>query len=116
MTRLRGFGLRRVRGFRVLAETVAGVVVFVSVIADAVVDVVVGVLHPWLVRGAVSSTVSAGTATWVVGGRLGGGPARCVPAGARSSSVRHCAEVVEVRGHASAPYLARQMSVRDSHV
>ena len=106
--RVRGFGLRRVRGFRVLVETVAGVVVFVGIIADAVVDVVVGVLHPWLVRG----VAGVRTATRVPGGGLSGSPARC----ARSSGVRHCAEVVENCGRASAPYLARQMSVRDSHV
>ena len=115
-TRLRGFGLRRVRGFRVLAKAVAGVVVFVNVVVDVVVAVVVavvvGVFHPWLVRG----PAGAGTATWVPGSGLSGSPARCAPAGARSSSVRHCAEVVEVRGRASAPYLARQMSVSDSHV
>ena len=100
------------RGFRVLAEAIAGVVVFVSVVAGVVVDVVVRVLHPRLVRGA----AGAGTTTRVPGGGLGGGPARCAPAGARSSGVRHGAEVVENGGRASAPYLARQMSVRDSHV
>ena len=110
--RLRGFGLRRVRGFRVLAETVAGVVVFISVVADVVVDVVVGVLHPWLVCG----PAGARTTTRVPGGGLSGSPARCTPAGARSSGVRHWAEVVENCGHASAPYLVRQMSVSDSHV
>ena len=115
-TRLRGFGLRRVRGFRVLAETVAGVVVFVSVVADVdvavVIDVVVGVFHPWLVRG----PAGARTTTRVPGGGLSGSPAGCAPAGARSSGVRHGAEVVENCGRGAAPYLARQMSESDSHV
>ena len=99
----------------VLAETVTGVVIFVGVVVDTVVDVVAifaGMFHLWLVRG----PAGAGTSTRVPGSELSGSPARCAPAGARSSSVRHCAEVVEVCGRASAPYLARQMSVTDSHV
>ena len=115
-TRQRGFGLRRVRGFRVLAEAVAGVVVFVNVVVDVVVavvvDMVVGVFHPWLVRG----PAGARTTTRVPGGGLSGSPAGCAPAGARSSGVRHRVEVVENCGRTSAPYLARQMSVSDSHV
>ena len=102
------------RGLCVLADAVAGVVIFVGVVLDVVVDMVVvfaGVFHSRLVRG----PAGTGTATWVPGSRLSGSPARCMPAGARSSSVRHCAEVVEVRGRVSAPYLARQMSESDSH-
>ena len=116
--------LQWVRGLSVLAVVVAVVAAcvptgFVAVVTFGVgVDVVVvlaGVLHPWLVRGAVSGAASAGTATCVAGGRLGVGPARCTPAGARSSSIRHCTEVVEDCGSASAPYLVCQLSESDSH-
>ena len=90
------------------------VVIFVSMVVDVVV-VFAGVFHLWFVRGAVGGAAGAGTATRVPGSGLGGSPARCAPAGARSSSVRHCPEVVEIRGRASAPYLAHQLSVSDSH-
>ena len=90
------------RGLSVLAVVVAIVAVgvparFIVVVTFVVgVDIVVvfaGVLHPWLVRGAVSGAASVGTTTSVAG----------------------CAEVVEDCGRASAPYLAHQMSESDSH-
>ena len=103
--------LQWVRGLSILAVVVAVIAFLVGV--DVVV-IFARVPHPWLVCGAVSSMASPGTTTWVAGGRLGGGPARCAPAGACSSSIRHCAEVVEDCGRASAPYLVRQLSESDS--
>ena len=83
--RLRGLRLRWVRGLCVLAEAVAGVVIFVSVVADVVVDVVVGVLHPWLVRGAAGT----GTTTRVpaVGSVVALPDARLLARAARVSAI-----------------------------
>ena len=106
------WALRRVRGLSILAMVFAEVVV--SVCVDVVV-VFARVLHARLVRGALGGAASARTATSVAGGRLSGSSTRRAPAGARSSGIRHCAEVIKDCGRASAPYLARQLSESDSH-
>ena len=99
------------RGLSVLA--VVFTVFAVSVCVDVVV-VFAGVLHVWLVRGALGGAASTRAAASVAGGRLSGSSTGCAPAGASCSGIRHCAEVIESWRRASAPYLARQMSEIDS--
>ena len=92
--------------------------IFAVVVVSVCVDVVIvfaRVLHARLVRGALGSATSARKAASVADGRLSGSSTGCTPAGASCLSVRHCMEVVEDCGRASAPYLARQLSECDSH-